>query len=98
MKYIIIIILVLILILTPIISYIITMVRNKIKPIAFPTDGKCISNSSCVSTQPYCDYSTGTCVECVTSNNCDGSFCTDNKCEGVPCVTDADCADQFFTA
>ena len=94
-----IIVVLLILLLLAVLSYVITMIQNKPINSTTQTDNKCTSNASCIEiTKPYCDYSTGVCVECVSATNCESEICTDNICELISCEDDNDCTKYTFEA
>lgn len=52
----------------------------------------CISSAECPPAMPYCDGTTGTCIECLADPNCAGPrpFCAGGWC--VECVGDSGCA------
>jgi hypothetical protein len=43
----------------------------------------CIDDSTCPANTPYCDTSTDSCVQCLTSTNCgDAGPCANGMCAG----------------
>lgn len=55
--------------------------------------GPCAASTNCAPPTPVCDLEVGTCVECVTSAECDlGNVCAHELRTCVPrCRSDADC-------